>query len=530
MRPGAGLAALLLLLASAAGSPPPPPPRRRPAPLQRPSMGWLAWQQFRCITNCSATDVTCVNERLFRDHAALLASDGWLALGYDRVHIDDCAVAAARDAVTHELPLDATRFPSGLAALAAAVRGHGVRLGVYGAESTHTCMRYPGSAGYEALDASVWAAAGVDHVKQDGCGSHAYFPVGYPLLGAALDAAPSPIVFSCSWPAYEGEDEAAKNWSGFAAAGCVTGRNTDDVQCAWDGKPPTNGIPLLPILDHYGDYSATLQAVTAATGFAMDGDTLLAGTTNQATGAPCLTPDEERTQMAIYCIMALPLLMGNDLRSLRNESRATLQNPRAIAVSQDGGIVGGRRVSPKGAQEAWARNLSGGDVALLLWNKATVPPPACPAGEWVATQGWFWAAGTPCDAPNGNIGCFHNASLDEARATCCADALCAGFSWSPANGVGCFKNAQTCRDTLPGFDGWFKTAWPPAPPPPPAAANVSVSFASLNLPPVVDIVDVWNGESLGRFTGSYTAPSVAPHAAAFLRLTPHWAAGELRGS
>ena len=48
-----------------------------------------------------------------------------------------------------------------------------------------------------------------------------------------------------------------------------------------------------------------------------------------------LSPDQERAQMAIWSIMASPLIMSTDLRRLRPSSRAILTNTRLIAVNQD---------------------------------------------------------------------------------------------------------------------------------------------------------------------------------------------------
>lgn len=52
-------------------------------------------------------------------------------------------------------------------------------------------------------------------------------------------------------------------------------------------------------------------------------------------GNGCVSHDEERTQMAIWSISASPLIMGNDMRNISDESLAILKNQDAIAVSQD---------------------------------------------------------------------------------------------------------------------------------------------------------------------------------------------------
>lgn len=470
-----------------------------------PFMGWMAWQAFRCADDCNATSLDCVNERLLVDHANLLVSGGFAALGYNRVHVDDCAVARARDPVSNVLPLDPVRFPSGLSGVAAQVHAVSIGLGVYTAESTTTCEGFPGSRGYEAVDAAAWAAGGVDFVKADGCGDPSWFPQGYPLLGAALDAASRTIEYSCSWPAYDGTNETAKNWTAYIAAGCVTGRTWADMQCAWDSPPPLGGTPLLPIIDHYGDYAATLQAITRSTGFLMDGDELLAGALNPDTGAPCLTLDQERTQLAIWAIMALPLVMGNDLRNMRPESAAILSTRGAIAINQDG-VVGGLRVSPKGATEVWARNLSDGSVAVALFNKLGLQPQTCDA--WNFTEGWFFESGTPCNDPNGNLGCFAaGESLDSVLSTCCENPSCAGLSWSDDGSGGCYKVSATCPYNATGFSGFFKPVFPG---PPTGSVNITVDFALLGLCSdcSVTVLDVWENSPLGNFVSNYTASNV----------------------
>jgi alpha-N-acetylgalactosaminidase len=517
-----------LALPSAASSPssssPPPFALPRTAPLLKsPPMGWMAWDQFRCAVDCNATDLNCVNLRLFTDQARLLAEGGFLAAGYNRVHFDDCAVARERDNATGILPLDPIRFPGGLAALSAALSALNVELGIYTAISYTTCEGYPGSRGYEAIDAANWAAHNVTYVKADGCGDSSYFPVGYPILGDALEAAGVPLTYSCSWPAYDGAVETSKNWSAYTHAHCATGRTFSDMQCAWDSPPPLGGTPMLPILDHYGDYSAYLQTITTQTGFVMDGDQLVAGSTNPDTGAPCYTLDEERTQMALWSILAFPLIMGNDLRIMREESAAVVLNPYAIAINQDG-VVGGLRVSPKGALEVWARNMSNGSVAVALFNKeGPVPPASCEA--WNSTgPGWFYEAGNPCGSPNGNEDCFGpTTNLADALAQCCGDPLCAGISYDAAGGSGgCYKTDVTCPYNESGIMGFYKPNWTPAPPPPATAANITVDLALLGFSAgaAVTVFDVWAGAPVeGEFVGNYTATDVPAHGTAFLILS-----------
>ena len=49
--------------------------------------------------------------------------------------------------------------------------------------------------------------------------------------------------------------------------------------------------------------------------------------------------------MAIWSILAAPLIMSNDLRSIRPEMKAILQNKDVIAVDQDALGIQGRRLT-----------------------------------------------------------------------------------------------------------------------------------------------------------------------------------------
>ena len=64
-------------------------------------------------------------------------------------------------------------------------------------------------------------------------------------------------------------------------------------------------------------------------------------------GNDCITEAEEETQMALFAIMAAPLIMGNDARNISSaRSKATLLNRHAIAVDQDPKGRSGHRISP----------------------------------------------------------------------------------------------------------------------------------------------------------------------------------------
>jgi alpha-N-acetylgalactosaminidase len=57
-----------------------------------------------------------------------------------------------------------------------------------------------------------------------------------------------------------------------------------------------------------------------------------------------LSWDQSRAQMAMWSIWSSPLYMSNDLRALRSQYKAILQNKNVIAINQDKlGIMGKRK-------------------------------------------------------------------------------------------------------------------------------------------------------------------------------------------
>jgi alpha-galactosidase len=82
-----------------------------------------------------------------------------------------------------------------------------------------------------------------------------------------------------------------------------------------------------------------------------------------------MTTTEYQTHMSLWCLLAAPLLAGNDLRSMTPEIAAVLMNKEAIAVDQDALGKQGGRVSKDGDLEVWAKPLADGSLAVGLFNR-----------------------------------------------------------------------------------------------------------------------------------------------------------------
>eukprot|EP00039_Didymoeca_costata_P018991 m.335830 g.335830 ORF g.335830 m.335830 type:complete len:523 (+) comp17687_c0_seq1:13-1581(+) len=473
-----------------------------------PPMGWMSWERFRCQIDCKDYPTQCINEDLYKEMADHIAKDGYLDAGYNQVSIDDCweNKNPMRDPVTKALSPDPERFPSGLKALGDYMHNQGVRFGIYSDEGTLTCGGYPGSKGYEDIDAKTFASWGVDYLKLDGCNNDKQgYVTGYPAMGSALQNSGRNITYSCSWPAYLGGNETAKPFDDMIKAGCNLWRNWDDISNNWNS--------ITSIMDHWGDFGPALKKA-AGPGHWNDMDMLLVGDDHYNS---TLSPDKARAQMSIWSIMASPLIMGNDLRTVTQEYRDILLNKEVIAVDQDPAGISGLRISPKNdSGEVWARPMHDGSVAVALLIKgAGTSSDTC---TWNVTPGKYHDGGPP-----GNIACVNDGTIQEIREACCGNPDCVEFSTmndqANAGGQGCLKNKQALTGPVTvdsNYDGWYKAYAPPS-----GGSNGTVSFnlKDVGLTGTCTVRDLWAQQDMGSATGTYSA-SVPASGVRLFRLTP----------
>ncbi|CAD5118486.1 DgyrCDS7185 [Dimorphilus gyrociliatus] len=303
-------------------------------------MGWLSWERFRCNIDCVNDPDNCISENLYKRMADHLAADGYKDVGYQYVNIDDCWMAMERDQKTGSLVADPKRFPSGIKALADYVHGKGLKLGIYEDFGTKTCGGYPGSEYYLQKDAETFAEWGVDMLKLDGCYSNVnQMDDAYPIMGQWLNRTGRHMVYSCSWPAYQ-QGHQHIDYANIAKH-CNLWRNYGDIADSWDS--------VTSIINFYGSNKENFAQVAGPGNF-NDPDMLILGDYG-------LSYDQEKTQMAMWSIMAAPLFMSVDLRNIKPQSKALLQNKRVIAINQDMLGVQGQRVLVKGDVGIWTKPI-----------------------------------------------------------------------------------------------------------------------------------------------------------------------------
>ena len=84
------------------------------------------------------------------------------------------------------------------------------------------------------------------------------------------------------------------------------------------------------------------------------------------------TFEEYKSHFSLWCIMAAPLIAGNDIRDMSRETMDILLNTEVIAVDQDPAGIQGQRIRDDGDLEVWMKPLgseNGSEKAVLLFNR-----------------------------------------------------------------------------------------------------------------------------------------------------------------
>lgn len=329
-----------------------------------PPMGWLSWERFLCNIDCARDPDNCISEQLYKKMADIMVREGYASAGYKYVNVDDCWMANRRD-VDGRLQPNTTRFPSGIKALADYLHKKGLKFGIYQDSGIKTCAGYPGSLCHYMTDAQTFAEWGVDMVKLDGCNVNPrLMDVLYPAYTQALNRTGRRMVFSCSWPAYQVDLGMRPNYRSIARA-CNMWRNYDDISDSWES--------VLSILDYYASVQDDLVRASGP-GRWSDPDMLIIGNYG-------LSYDQSKAQMALWAILAAPLFMSVDLRTIRPEYKEILLNRRIIAINQDRMGRMGRRIISEGGIEVWARPVlpladdGSTSAAIVLFNRRHIGGP-----------------------------------------------------------------------------------------------------------------------------------------------------------
>lgn len=313
-----------------------------------PPMGWISWNYFHCDG---------INEKVIMEIADGMVTSGMKDAGYEYIVIDDCW-QTSRDGHGNIIA-DPEKFPSGIKYLSDYIHSKGLKFGIYSCAGTQTCQERPGSRGYEFQDARQYAAWGVDYLKYDWCHTGTQDAVSsYSIMRDALYQAGRPMVFSiCEWGVN-------KPWNWAKDVGHLW-RTTGDIRNNWnipdakDGKVWGGGVIIIL------DMQENLEKFSGPDGW-NDMDMLEVGN-----GA--LTEAEERAHFSLWCMLAAPLMAGNDLRNMSEKTIEILTNKEAIEINQDSLGTQGYKIKDEGSFEIYYKPLVNNGIALCLFNRNQHP-------------------------------------------------------------------------------------------------------------------------------------------------------------
>jgi len=322
------------------------PPRALPLPAPHsvpanglaptPPMGWNSWNHFGGN----------VDDKIVRETAEAMVNSGMARAGYTYVVIDD-TWEGGRDAAGNLVPNG--KFPD-MKALADYVHSKGLKLGIYSSPGSRTCGGYEGSYGHEEQDARTFAAWGIDYLKYDWCSAARVYKdsdlqAAYQKMGDALARCGRPIVYSLC------EYGMGEVWTWGPQVGANLWRTTGDIQDNWRSMSD-NG------------FSQERLTPYAGPGHWNDPDMLEVGNGG-------MTGIEYRTHFSLWCLLAAPLMAGNDLRTISAETLDILTNRDAIAINQDPLGKQTERLVQRGDLELWVKPLSHGARAFGVFNRGS---------------------------------------------------------------------------------------------------------------------------------------------------------------
>ena len=337
-----------------------------------PPMGWNSW-------NCFAGAVT---EERVKSAADAMVKSGLADHGWTYINVDDFWQVNPKKG-RHDPTLAGpernpdgsihpnARFPD-MKGLADYIHARGLKAGLYSSPGPYTCGGCTGSYRHEAQDAATYAQWGFDYLKYDWCsygdvykkedGGHglAGMKKPYELMHAELARQPRDLLFSfCQY----GMGDV---WKWGAAAGGNSWRTTNDIGDNWQS------------MWRNGQRQADLASY-AGPGHWNDPDMLVAGKVGwgPALHATHLTPDEQYTEISLWCLQAAPLLIGCDLTQLDPFTLGLLTNDEVLDVDQDP-LGKAAQVMPSSQPatgidsiQIWARPLEDGSEAIGFFNQGT---------------------------------------------------------------------------------------------------------------------------------------------------------------
>jgi alpha-galactosidase len=320
-----------------------------------PPMGWSSWNTLKKNPT----------EAVIKQIADAMVATGLKDAGYLYVNVDDFW-STGRDA-NGKIIVDTIKFPDGMKALADYIHSKGLKAGIYTNIGSKTDYPTLASGGYYQQDMNTFAEWGYDYVKVDvnfaPVRTAAAYKKEFTEVAKAILNTGRPMVFSiCNQGGRDYE-----SWAPYIGNSWRVGPDIDHTpkeKKQWDG------------VIYELDLSAAHPEI-AGPGHWNDADMMLVGVGSDNGRLAVMNTEEMRSHFSMWCMIASPLMLGNDLRSVSKEVLSILKNKEVIAISQDSlGMQGVLSYEQAPGLQVWTKKLqsvSGEKYAIALFNRLDNP-------------------------------------------------------------------------------------------------------------------------------------------------------------
>ncbi len=316
-----------------------------------PLMGWASWNNYRIH----------INEELLKKQVDALVETGLADVGYTYFNIDD-GFFAGRDQ-DGKIRSHPKRFPSGMKAMAEYIHDKGLKAGIYSDAGKNTCAHMHdnddgntdglgvGLYGYDEQDLRTYLVEwDYDFIKVDWCGGLClkldekarYSRIGQLIETLRQEKGQDIIYNVCRWE-FPGAwvVDVADSW-----------RTSADIDLSFESVLRQIDA-VKPLAQYHGP------------GHVNDLDMLQVGRG--------LSLEEDKTHFAMWCMMSTPLMLGNDLTSIAQETLEIVKNEELIAINQDKACRMPYVAVSDGEVEYWLKDLgeeNGTQKAIAILNRS----------------------------------------------------------------------------------------------------------------------------------------------------------------
>lgn len=324
-----------------------------------PPMGWNSWNCWNKY----------IDDKKVRENADAMVQYGLINHGWSYINIDD-TWQGERGPEGQILPNE--KFPD-MKGLCDYVHSLGLKIGIYstpwvksfaghigstsgnhaGVVRDEKAGWYVGSDCHEIADARQWAAWGIDFLKYDW---HPMDLASGKRMRDALLSCGRDIVYNVTNSA---PDEDEEEWTKISEAYFLWRRNGDaDIKDNWQSVSSIG-------------FRMNRWRRFAGPGHWNDPDMLVVGRVGWSNELrPCqLTPDEQYTHISLWCLLAAPLILGNDLTQMDEFTLNLLTNDEVLEVNQDPLGVMADLVLRTDTTEVWAKEMEDGSRAVGFFNR-----------------------------------------------------------------------------------------------------------------------------------------------------------------